>query len=246
MMFRISLAAIFFLIVTTTLNAQRDTTETLLEKNKQLTPMQYLIEDTARYNSDQEAQSAERFTNIQDSSFNAAMQMNIPASARLKYDLHNSQALWRLEQEIAKGTPWQVAIQNMQNIPEEAFEPSGIEVTLHQLNIQQSLSIPYARTYSPYGAKINLSTIGRLIGVTKDVSPEINYSLDYPTDVEVVIYSLKAVVIATIFDGSQQAGSYTFTWNGRDDKGRKMPSGDYIGEVRVGKDRYIRKRIVLP
>jgi flagellar hook assembly protein FlgD len=38
---------------------------------------------------------------------------------------------------------------------------------------------------------------------------------------------------------------YELEWDGRDDKGRAMPAGDYVIEVRVGTDETYRKRVVL-
>ncbi|MBR3090812.1 MAG: hypothetical protein IKH10_02320, partial [Bacteroidetes bacterium] len=84
-----------------------------------------------------------------------------------------------------------------------------------------------------------------LLGIIEDTSPEIKYSLGMIADVEIVIYSVQAKVIATIFKGTQRPGSYKITWNQRDDKGKKMPYGDYIAEVRIGTDRFVRKRIVI-
>jgi flagellar hook assembly protein FlgD len=56
---------------------------------------------------------------------------------------------------------------------------------------------------------------------------------------------MNAVIIATMFDGIQSPGDFTYTWNGRDDSGRLLPVGDYVGEVRIGKEKLIRKRIYL-
>jgi len=136
-------------------------------------------------------------------------------------------------------------MQNINNIPREFFIPTGNEVVQHEINRQMSMYIPGINNLSPYGAKISFADIGSMFGLTEDVSPVITYRLDYYVEVEVVIYSIRAVVIATLFEGKQPPGPYKITWNGRDDNGRKMPRGDYIGEVRIGKERLIRKRIVI-
>ncbi|MER3329064.1 MAG: FlgD immunoglobulin-like domain containing protein, partial [Candidatus Kapaibacterium sp.] len=65
------------------------------------------------------------------------------------------------------------------------------------------------------------------------------------TEVEVVIYSIQAVVVATIFKGHLPPGSYQRTWTGRDENGRKLPPGDYIGEVRIKGENSYRKQIIL-
>jgi flagellar hook assembly protein FlgD len=91
-----------------------------------------------------------------------------------------------------------------------------------------------------------MDAIGRFLGLTEDLSPTISYSLFETSHVEIVIYSVQANVIATIFSGRQVPGNYSYTWNGRNDRGMKMGSGDYVGEVRIGEKRYVRKRIYIP
>jgi hypothetical protein len=150
------------------------------------------------------------------------------------------------DREPASGTPMNIAMKNMM-IPSDIYTPLASEVTAHEYGQIMATSVPFVKTYNPYsGFKISLNTIGRFLGLVEDLSPNLAYKIDYATNVEIVIYSLQAVVIATIFEGPQQPGSYKFTWNLRDDAGRKMPSGDYIGEIRIGKERYVRKRIYIP
>ena len=131
------------------------------------------------------------------------------------------------------------------SLPKEFFIPDAREVVQREINIANSFYVPYVNTYNPYRAIATFEQIGNFFGITEDVSPEITYRLDNPANVEVVVYSISAVVIAKIFDGKQPNGIYRFTWNGRDDKGVKMQSGDYVAEIRIGNDKYIRKRIVI-
>ncbi len=130
-------------------------------------------------------------------------------------------------------------------MPEEAYIPGEVEKTLREINIMNSMYVPMVRTYSPYGAKIDFETIGKFLGIVEDVSPTIKYSLAITADVEIVIYSIQAIAVATLFKGVQSPGNYTISWNGRDENGRMMPPGDYIAEVRIGQEKYVRKRIVL-
>ncbi len=181
----------------------------------------------------------------QDSAYLEALKLKLPTLARLENDIKLSEGLWKVERELASGKPWQIAMKNINNIPRQYFIPSGNERVQHEINRQMSQYIPGINTLSPYGAKISFADIGSMLGLTEDVSPVITYKLDYYVEIEVVIYSIRAVVIATLFEGKQPPGPYKITWNGRDDKGRKMPRGDYIGEVRIGKERLIRKRIVI-
>ncbi len=189
--------------------------------------------------------SSDDFSEVQDSAFYTALNLKIPTGSRLEYDLALSESAWQLQKTIEKGSPWHLAINSLRSIPREFFTPDPVDVYNHQFNIQQSLSVPYMNTYSPYGLKIPLSSIGKLIGLVQDVSPKMSFEIDYNAEVEIVVYSVQASVIATIFKGAKKPGYHTYTWNGRNDQGKKMPPGDYIGEIRIGNRKYIRKRIVI-
>ncbi len=181
----------------------------------------------------------------QDSAFKKALDMQIPFSIRARLDLELSEPLWRYLLSEGSKNPWVSALRSLEQMPEEAFLPSEVEKTLREINIMNSMYVPFVRTYSPYGAKIDFETIGKFLGIVEDVSPTIKYSLAITADVEIVVYSIQAIAVATLFKGVQSPGNYTITWNGRDDNGRLMPSGDYIAEVRIGQERYVRKRIVM-
>ena len=135
-------------------------------------------------------------------------------------------------------------MENIKNIPPEFYNPSPVEVVNRQIAIENSFYIPFVKTLPRFGT-ISFEAIGKLLGLTEDLSSNITYSLDYTTEVEVVVYSISSAVVSTMFRGRQAPGSYTLRWNGRDDTGKPMLPGDYIGEVRVGREKYIRKRIVL-
>ncbi|MFN3782020.1 MAG: FlgD immunoglobulin-like domain containing protein, partial [Candidatus Kapaibacteriota bacterium] len=140
------------------------------------------------------------------------------------------------EQEIAK--------KNLQ-IPQEVLMPLPQEISLYQYGLMQSQSIPFVPIMKPFGAKIPLSSIGSFLGFVEDVSPWLEYDLDVETDVTVAIYNERALMVATIVDKIQPPGHYRYYWNGRDNNGKQLPRGDYIGEIRIGKTKYIRKRIRL-
>jgi tetrahydromethanopterin S-methyltransferase subunit G len=189
--------------------------------------------------------SDEKFTPAQDSAYLEALKLKLPLDVRLRNFLFLSQNNWHLFLEEQRATPLSKIAENINSIPKELLAPTGNEQVQRLEDIERSLSFPGGTGWQRYGLKIPMSLIGGLLGLTEDVSPEINYSIDYVADVEVVVYSVQAVVISTIFKGKQNPGKYTFTWNGRNDSGKKMMYGDYIAEVRIGNTKYIRKRIVI-
>lgn len=190
-------------------------------------------------------QSRNVFTAEQDSAFRSALDMNIPFSLRARLDLELSESLWQVASRAIEKNPWLSAMNALSSLPEGIFNPSDIEMVQWQTNIMNSMYVPFVKTYSPYGTKVDFETIGKFLGLVEDVSPIIKYNLNITADVEVVVYSIQASVVAVLFKGLQSPGNYTINWNARDDKGRQMPPGDYIAEVRIGEDRYVRKRIVI-
>jgi hypothetical protein len=185
-----------------------------------------------------------RFTPYQDSAYVRALRMGIPAIPRLKYDVSQFYGPWLEEQEAYDNSPYKIAERNLQ-LPDEVYQPTPEQVTSHQYNIERSLYVPYVNTYPRFG-RFNMQAIGNALGVIEDVTPTLRYEVEYSMPVEVVIYSSQAVIVATIFKAAQPPGRYQITWNGRDDKNRELPTGDYIGEVRLGNERTIRKRIEKP
>lgn len=143
-------------------------------------------------------------------------------------------------------TPWELAMQTM-DIPSAFYIPSAREVVQRQIGVANSMNVPGVLLW-PMGSgnmQIGLNQIAQFFGLAEDVSPEIRYSVDSPANVEIVVYSTQARVIATLFNGPQSRGTYEIMWNGRDEGGRQMINGDYVAEVRIGQDRIVRKRIVL-
>jgi hypothetical protein len=186
------------------------------------------------------------FSPFQDSAYSRALKMRLPVDLRIEQDLNKFSDGWKIQQELAKGNPWQVAVKNISSIPSEIFIPSGVEQMLYNTNLIESQYVPLMRPLNPGGGLISLNKLGTWLGLIEDVSPLIKFELDYSDNIEITIYSIQAAAVAVIFKGDLAPGSYKYVWNCRDDRGKKMPSGDYIAEIKVGNIKYIRKRIVIP
>lgn len=238
---------IFIFANITIAHSQSDSSsKTIMIKDNTKSPWE-LIKEASKDSTNNQSKlqtSEEGFTPEQDSAFARAYNPRISFSALVNSGINYSNDLWLLQKELSKGTPLQMALNNIRNIPKEFFIPSGVEMVHREIAIQNSQYIPYVRNMPQFG-KFNINEILNFFGLVEDVSPEISYSIDFLAQVEVVVYSVSSSVVATLFSGRQSPGRYTLTWNGRDSKGMIMPPGDYIGEVRIGNDRYIRKRIRL-
>lgn len=185
-----------------------------------------------------------KFLPEQDSAYLRAKRLAIPPSARLYADMKLLEREILLQKKLFGLSEQEIAKRNLQ-ISKEFYLPTGQEITMYQYGLMQSQYVPYVPIYKPFGVKVPLSAIGSLLGLTEDVSPWLEYELDVETDVRVAVYSEKALLVATIVNSTQPPGRYRYYWNGRDDNGKLMPRGDYIGEIRIGKTKYIRKRIRL-
>lgn len=189
--------------------------------------------------------ASENYKKYQDSIYRRFLDMNVTARSLFYFNLSLTDEEWAAITHSKSNIPYQAALQSLETVPPSAFVPTGMEQVAYQSNLEAAQYIPGIAPHR-YAVKIPLRDIGEFFGLVEDVSPEIKYSLDAADDIEIVIYSIQAKVVATLFKGRQVPGSYKITWNFRDDNGRKLPSGDYIGEVRIGNAKFIRKRIVLP
>lgn len=136
-------------------------------------------------------------------------------------------------------------INTTMNIPHEIMQPSPQERTQYQLTIANAMYVPGVLLY-PMGtgnAMINFNDIAKVFGFGEDVSPVIRYVVDETIEVEILLYSTQAIIVRTLFNGIQAPGTYTITWDGREQNGKQVTDGEYIAEVRLGGERIMRKRI---
>ncbi|TAL68113.1 MAG: hypothetical protein EPN82_12005 [Bacteroidetes bacterium] len=233
-------------------SADNDTVnKTIIQKNTNPTTLQKIYGDTVIKNvpdaDNVKPGYFERdYSAKQDSAYFRAMRLRLPTEVRLSTDLNNFADGWRLKQEIAKGLPWQIAVRNINNIPTSLFIPTGVEKMQYVTNLVMSQYVPGIRPLNPGQGLASVNDIATFLGFAEDVSATIKFTVEYADEIEITIYSIQAIAVSTIFKGNLMPGNYKYVWNGRDDKGKKMQSGDYIAEVRMGKYKFFRKRIVVP
>ena len=164
----------------------------------------------------------------------------------LRFSLDAMKALSNLEllRRKLQESPWTAALRNM-TIDPETYRPDAREEVQHQLTISRALDAGLFRPNTTGGVSASFDQIGSFLGLTEDVSPRLRYEVKEPSLVNVVVYSTAATVVATVLSKVHQPGSYSVTWDLRDDKHRDMPDGDYVLEARVGEGVYFRKRVVI-
>ncbi|MFA7327643.1 MAG: FlgD immunoglobulin-like domain containing protein [Candidatus Kapaibacterium sp.] len=227
--------SLLIILLQVSLFSQNEDVKTILKKEDIRSSFDVFTKDS----SDTKIPGIEnRTTPAQDSAYAQALRMKLPIELRLRYDLMNiGYTLISLDPEAEKT--------GMDYIPTNAFKPDPNMIVQRQENLMRAFEVPYARTYNPYGVRLSFADIGSFFGLTEDYSGNIQFKVDHYTEVEVVIYSIQAVVVATIFKGHLPPGSYQRTWTGRDENGRKLPPGDYIGEVRIKGENSYRKQIII-
>ena len=63
----------------------------------------------------------------------------------------------------------------------------------------------------------------------------VNYTIAQPCNVSLIIYNMLGQKVKILVNKFQNgAGKYTVHWNGRDDRGKELPSGLYVATLRAG------------
>lgn len=233
------------------------TTAPLLQRKEPFTPQQIITGDTTRRQQPDTSSATGTttpgeypYSPEQDKFYYEALQLKIPPAARFQYDLQQFSPAWQALMELRQKDPNASAAANM-NLPASVYQPLARDRVAYDYGIAQALTIP--GIYDPFARSGGVgkgfalagvySFIGKLFGLIEDVSPTISYSVEQPSEVEITIYSIQALAISHVFKGLQQPGSYTLTWNLRNDKGQIVSRGDYIAETRIGNGAVMRKRI---
>ena len=183
----------------------------------------------------------------QDELYRRMRELHIDSHSRFAIASQESADEWLLPTGTEGSDIWVLAERYL-DLPASVYSPTAEMMVQHQLMMSRSAdmgNIGLPRSTNLPGLQVPLSDIAAVLGFTKDVSPTIRYTVPFPAQVSIVIYSPQAKVIATLVDQKLAAGAYQRTWNGRDDNGKPMPAGDYIGEVRIGKTAVMRKYIQL-
>lgn len=188
------------------------------------------------------------YSREQEEKYRSALRLHLPPSARFRAEARMMADEWMVYTELRRTSPMAALRSNM-DIPDELYIPTDREQYLHDYSIAMSRYVPNLgppRAAGSTGLTMPLRSIAQFFGLVEDVSPTVNYSVEYPAVVEAVVYSTQAKVVAVMFKGVQQPGRYSLTWNGRDDLGKPLPGGDYIAEIRIGQESIVRKRIQIP
>jgi hypothetical protein len=74
---------------------------------------------------------------------------------------------------------------------------------------------------------------------------KIVYTILKETDVNIKIFDTTGRLVKEAFQGHKLPGTYSFIWDGKDEKGKYLPSGEYFYVVEIDKDGIIDKIILI-
>ncbi|MBA7637175.1 hypothetical protein ES703_44810 [subsurface metagenome] len=74
---------------------------------------------------------------------------------------------------------------------------------------------------------------------------QIEYNLPKISNVNIAIYNVLGARVITLLNKRQNAGRYTITWNGNDERGNELPSGFYFLRLEAGEYKGSRKLLLI-
>ena len=73
----------------------------------------------------------------------------------------------------------------------------------------------------------------------------IDFSLPSSGSAELTIFNTTAQLVVTLLEGFRDAGNYALNWDGRDNKGKMLPTGVYFYRLRFDGHTRTRKLLLL-
>jgi len=80
-------------------------------------------------------------------------------------------------------------------------------------------------------------------GIFSDLT--ISYSLPRTAPISIKIYDASGRLVRTLVWGTEEAGEYTISWDGSDDRGRALSSGVYFARLEAGTEQRLAKIVLL-
>lgn len=74
----------------------------------------------------------------------------------------------------------------------------------------------------------------------------ISFTLPQPAHVRAALYDPVGGLVETVADGTYDAGFHTLTWNGRNNAGKRAPSGRYLCRLEIAQQDAVRRIIMTP
>lgn len=76
-------------------------------------------------------------------------------------------------------------------------------------------------------------------------STTITYDVAEASFIDIAVFDVKGRKIITLVHGGKEVGHYDVVWDGRDTRGKTMPSGVYYAVMTINEKKYVRKMVML-
>ena len=73
----------------------------------------------------------------------------------------------------------------------------------------------------------------------------LKYTLAQDGPASIEVFDIRGRLVRRILDGSHPAGSHSFTWDGTDQRGRRLPAGSYLYRLNAGGTEQVRRMILM-
>ena len=73
----------------------------------------------------------------------------------------------------------------------------------------------------------------------------LDYKLFKDSNVEIVIFDVKGNMVKNLFSGEQISGFKSIKWNAINNKGKKVPAGEYLAQIKIGDFTQTKKMIFV-
>ena len=78
-------------------------------------------------------------------------------------------------------------------------------------------------------------------------NPSTKFKISVPekSSIEVTVFDISGRRIKTLYNGEAEQGSYFISWDGRDESGKKVPSGVYIYNMKTAQFQQSKRMFML-
>lgn len=123
--------------------------------------------------------------------------------------------------------------------------PSASGMAFQPANAFRALTtLPGDSNVNFQGGPVSVDLADNLFDPSRGESMSVDYSV-IPGHVLVKVYSVRGLPVKTLVDEDQAAGTYTVSWNGRDDAGEIVASGVYLIRIEAYELKSLLKAVVV-
>ncbi len=118
-------------------------------------------------------------------------------------------------------------------IPVGADEPTGVEFDPDNWILENHSAVPFDPTAVGDPVPVRATAIAGNWPNPFNPKTRVNYSLEAAGETHLDIFSIDGRLVRKLVDGHRAAGNHDLLWDGLDQRGRALPSGVYLAQLRA-------------